>query len=91
MKLLDTEFQKRRPNKEVNLLALTLKVGGGEGYFAYLAFNRRIHVGLDPSHQLIARLILVPLEWTLRLIDRWLQSYSNAVAWDDVCTFHIAR
>jgi hypothetical protein len=89
MKLLDTELQKRHPNKEVNLQTLTLNVGGGEGYFADLAFNREITVGLDVSHQLIARWILIPICRTLRLIDHLLQPYSNAVAWDDdLCTFH---
>lgn len=55
MKLLDTELQKRRPNKEVNLVVSTLNVGGGEGYFADLALNREITVGPDPSHLLLSR------------------------------------
>jgi hypothetical protein len=92
MKLLDTELQKRRPNKVVNLLAPPLSVGGGEGHFSDTAFNREINRGPNPSDQPVARLILVPLDWTLRLIDHLLQPYSNALAWeDDLCTFHIAR
>lgn len=91
MKLLDTALQKRPPYKEVNLSAPTLNVGSGEGHFADPAINWKINVGLDVSHQLVARGALVSTSRTLMPIDRRLWPYSNAVAWDDVCTFHIAR
>src|SRR5215207_4846285 len=37
--------------EEGNLLAPTLDIGCGEGHFADLTFDRKIDVGLDPSHQ----------------------------------------
>jgi SAM-dependent methyltransferase len=39
--------------QQVNLLAPTLDVGCGEGHFAGLTFDRKIDVGLDPSHESI--------------------------------------
>lgn len=37
--------------KEINLPVPTLDIGCGEGHFAGIAFNRKIDVGLDPSHK----------------------------------------
>lgn len=39
--------------QNINLPAPTLDVGCGEGHFASLVFNRKIDVGLDPSHEAI--------------------------------------
>jgi len=39
--------------QEINLPAPTLDIGCGEGHFADLVFNRKIDVGLDPSHKTI--------------------------------------
>ena len=36
--------------KDIDLPAPTLDIGCGEGHFAALAFDRKIDVGLDPSH-----------------------------------------
>lgn len=37
--------------KDIDLPAPTLDVGCGEGHFSSLVFNRKIDVGLDPSHK----------------------------------------
>src|SRR5688572_9819754 len=37
----------------IDLPAPTLDIGCGEGHFAGLVFNRKIDVGLDPSHKTI--------------------------------------
>jgi len=37
--------------KEIDLPAPTLDIGCGEGHFASLVFDRKIDVGLDPSHK----------------------------------------
>ena len=37
--------------QEIDLPAPTLDIGCGEGHFASLTFDRKIDVGLDPSHQ----------------------------------------
>ena len=39
--------------RQINLQSPTLDLGCGEGHFAELTFNRKIEVGLDPSHESI--------------------------------------